>query len=107
MYYMHAAQADIILFIACLALILSILAVARLFEHADAKYTGHQSIAMQHAHDKNCFSHDLLNGLQTEQKLKHELIKMQVTSQLALSDSQSQVQQLQATLRQLEVCVPL
>ena len=34
---MHAAQADIILFIACLALILSTLAVACLFEHTDAR----------------------------------------------------------------------
>ena len=78
-----------------------------LFEHTDAKYTGHESTAMQHAHDKNCFCHDLLDGLQTEQRLKQELVKMQVTSQLALSDSQTQVHQLQATLRQREVCVPL
>jgi len=37
MYYMHA-QADIILFIACLAVILSTLAVACLFEHRDARH---------------------------------------------------------------------
>ncbi|DBA89691.1 TPA: hypothetical protein ACH3X2_004582 [Trebouxia sp. C0005] len=39
---------------------------------------------------------------QTEQRLKKELIKMQVTSQLALSNSESWVQQLEASLRQRE-----
>ncbi len=85
--------------------------VACLFEHTDAKYTGHQSIAMQNAHDTTCFVMLLLScfldGLQTEQRLNKELIKMQVTSQLALSDAQSRVQQLQATVQECEVCVPL
>ena len=62
---------------------------------------GQQPNAKPHAHASS------LDALQTEQRLKHKLIKMQVTSQLALSDSQSQVQQLQGTLQQREVCVPL
>lgn len=45
--------------------------------------------------------------MQTEQRLKKELIKMQVTSQLALSNSESWVQQLEASLRQREVCALL
>ena len=39
MHCMHAAQADIILFVARLALIVSTLAVVCLFEHTLAKYT--------------------------------------------------------------------
>lgn len=62
---------------------------------------------MQDVHDNTCFCHDLLYGMQTEQRLKKELIKMQVTSQLALSNSESWVQQLEASLRQREVCALL
>jgi len=74
-------------------------AVAYLFEYTDMP--GQQPNAKPHAHDSS------LDVLQTEQKLKQELIKMQVTSQLALSKSQSLVQQLQGSLLQHEVCVPL
>jgi len=74
---MQAAQADITKSASCLIPMLPTFAVAYLCEYTDARHTGQQLNAI--SHDNNCSSHDLLDGLQTEQRLKQELIKMQIT----------------------------